>query len=112
MNRPCLWLCTLTAATAATVSDARAFTPHGPGGHGFARLIASPELHGPGVGGGPASSGIKPPAPPPGPYSFSGNSFNLSVTKNGRSPPPPPPPITAPGGSQGPGFFERLFNWW
>ena len=111
MNRSCLWLCTLTAATAATISDARAFTPHGPTGHGFARLVAGPELHGSGTGG-PSPSGIKPPPPPPGNYRFSGNSFNLSVTRNGRPPAPPPPPITAPGGGPRPGFFERLFNWW
>ena len=109
MKRPCLWLCTLTAATAATVSDAYAFTLHGPGAHGLAHIIAGPELRGP---GGTAPAPIKPPVPPSNHYSFSGNSFNLSVTKNGRSPPPPPPSITAPGGSQGPGFFERLFNWW
>ena len=112
MNRSCLWLCTLTAATAATISDARALTVHGPAGHGVARLIAGPELRAPGGGGaGPPANAIKPPAPPSGNYSFSGNSFNLSVTKNGRSASPPPPPETAPGGER-PGFFQRLFNWW
>ncbi len=109
MKRSCLWLCTLTAATAAAVSDAHAFSPHGPAAHGFARLMAAPEPHGPGGGGGAPIGTIKPPAPPAGHYSFSGNSFNLSVTRNGRPivPPPPPPPS---GGR--PGFFQRLFNWW
>jgi hypothetical protein len=113
MNRSCLWLCTLTAATAAAVSDARAFSPHGPAGHVFAHLVAGPELRGgPGVGGsGPPPGAIKPPAPPSGNYSFSGNSFNLSVTRNGR-PTAPPPPTTPPGGGDRPGFFQRLFNWW
>jgi hypothetical protein len=112
MNRSCLWLCTLTAATATAVSDARAFSPHGPAGHGFARMIAGPEQHGPGLGnGGPAPNAIKPTTPPSGNYSFSGSSFNLSVTRNGRPASPPPPPTTAPGGER-PGFFQRLFNWW
>ena len=110
MNRSCLWLCTLTAATAAAVSDARAFTPHGPVGHSLAHLTAGPELHGSGAGG-TSSSGIKPSAPPPGTYSFSGNSFNLSVTKNGRPPTPPPPP-TPPSSDTRPGFFQRMFDWW
>jgi len=108
MNRSCLWLCTLTAATVATVSDARAFNLHGGGMHGVAHFVAGPELHGPGGGAGPPANAIKP--PPSGNYSFSGNSFNLSVTKNGR--PPPPPPTTPPGAGERPGFFERLFNWW
>jgi hypothetical protein len=111
MNRSCLWLCTLTAATAATISDARAFNLHGPGIHGGAHFVAGPELHVPGGGAGPPAGAIRPPTPPSGNYSFSGNSFNLSVTKNGRSPSPPPPPTTPPGGER-PGFFQRLFNWW
>ena len=112
MRRSFLWLCTLTAATAAAVADARAFSPHGPGAHGFARLMAGPELHGPGAGA-PPIGGIKPPAPPSGHYSFSGNSFILSVTRNGRPTGSPPlrPPMP-PGGSERPGFFQRLFNWW
>jgi hypothetical protein len=112
MKRSCLWLCTLTAATTAAISDARAFSPHGPAGHGFARFIAGPELHGPG-GSGPPPGAIKPPAPPPsGNYNYSGNSFNLSVTRNGRSPSPPPPPTPPPSSGERPGFFGRLFNWW
>jgi hypothetical protein len=114
MKRSCLWLCTLTAATAAAVSDARAFSPHGPSVHGFARLIAGPEWRGPG-GGAPPVGAIKPPAPPAptGHYNFSGNSFNLSVTRNGR-PMPPPPPVAPPppGAAERPGFFQRLFDWW
>jgi len=114
MNRSCVWLCTLTAATAATaatISEARAFTLHGPGTPGLAHFIAGPELHAPGSGGSAPGAIIKPPAPPSGNYSFSGSSFNLSVTKNGRTP-SPPPPVTAPNGSESPGFFQRLFNWW
>ena len=112
MKRSCLWLCTLTAATAATVSDARAFSPHGPAGHGFARFIAGPELHGPG-GGGPPPGAVRPPGPPPSDnYSYSGNSFNLSVTRNGRTPAPPPPPTPPSNSGERPGFFGRLFNWW
>jgi hypothetical protein len=102
MNRPCLWLCTLTAATATTVSDARAFSLHGSGGQRFAHVVAGPELHAPGPVGKSA---------PPSQYSFSGNSFNLSVTKNGR-PPAPPPPAAAPSEPERRGFFERLFHWW
>ncbi len=113
MKRSCLWLCTITAATVAAASDARAFSPHGPAGHGFARFIAGPEWHGP--GGSPPPGVIKPllPPPPSGNYRFSGNSFNLSVTRNGRptAPPLPPPPMP-PGGGERPGFFQRLFNWW
>ena len=57
---------------------------------------------------------VKPPAPPSGHYNFSGNSFNLSVTRNGRAPPPGlPPPTVAPNGvPERPGFIQRLFNWW
>ena len=109
MNRSCLWLCTLTAATAATVADARAFALHGPGGWRMAHVVAGPELHGPGPGAG------KPAPPPAGNYNFSGNSFNLSVTRNGHPPPPPPaplPPGPVPGGPARPGFIQRLFNWW
>ena len=113
MNRSCLWLCTLTAAMVTTVADARAFTPHKRMGHVFARFIAGPELRGgPGLGGsGPPPSAIKPPAAPSGNYSFSGSSFNLSVTRNGRLQTPPPPPPPPPGGER-PGFFQRMFNWW
>ncbi|HKX07586.1 MAG TPA: hypothetical protein VJN67_05305 [Stellaceae bacterium] len=112
MKRSCLWLCTLTAATAAAISDARAFSPHGPATHGFARFIAGPELRGGPGGNGPPPNAIKPPVPPSGNYSFSGNSFNLSVTRNGRpQTPPSPPPSTAPSGER-PGFFQRMFNWW
>jgi hypothetical protein len=104
MNRPCLWLCTLTAATAATVADARAFSFHGAGGLRFAHSAAGPELHSPGAAGKSA---------PPSQYSFSGNSFNLSVTpRNGRPPAAPPPTSAAPNGPARPGFFQRLFNWW
>jgi hypothetical protein len=106
MKRSCLWLCTLTAATAAAVTDARAFGLHG------IHLAAGPEWRGPG-GGAPPLGAVKPPAPPSGHYSFSGNSFNLSVTRNGRptAPSAPPPPLP-PGGGERPGFFQRLFNWW
>ena len=109
MNRSFLWLCTFTAAAAATISDARAFNVHGPATRGVAHFVAGPELHGPG-GGAPPVVMKPPPAPPFGNYSFSGNSFNLSVTRNGRSPTPPvpPPPPPPPGG----GFFGHLFNWW
>ena len=104
MNRPCLWLCTLAAA-AAPICDARALTLHGPGGFRFAHVIGGPELHAP-------APGLGMPAPPPsGNYSFSGNSFNLSVTRNGRAP-PPPPRMAAPNGPPRPGFFQRYFNWW
>jgi hypothetical protein len=107
--RSCVWLCTLTAAATATVSDARAFAIHGHGTSMVAHFVAGPDpLHGPGA----PPVVVKPPAPPSGNYSFSGNSFNLSVTRNGRSGAPPPPPVTAPGGAQHPGFFQRLFNWW
>lgn len=111
MNRSCIWLCTLAAAATATISEARAFSLHGPGAQGFARFVAGPEFHAPG-GGAPVI--VKPPAPPSGNYNYSGNSFNLSVTRNGRAPPPPPPPPTAPysGGPQNPGLIQRLFNWW
>ena len=102
MKRPCLWLCTLTAATATSVSDVRAFSLHGSGGQRFAHVVAGPELHAPGSAGKSA---------PPSQYSFSGNSFDLSVTKNGR-PPKHPPPAAAPNEPERPGFFERLFHWW
>jgi hypothetical protein len=111
MNRSCVWLCTLTAATAATISEVRAFTLHGSGASGLAHFVAGPEFHVPG-GGAPVL--VKPPAPPSGHYNFSGNSFNLSVTRNGRAPPPgPPPPRVAPNSvPERPGFIQRLFNWW
>jgi len=112
MKRCCLWLCTLTAAGAAAISDAHAFNLHGPGVRGIAHLVAGPELHGPGSGA-PAAGPIKPPAPPSGNYNFSGNSFNLSVTRNGHPPGPPPPMPRGPSAGGGrPGFFERMFNWW
>ena len=103
MNRSCVWLCTLTAATAATLSDARAFNFHGSGGVRLSHVVAGPELRAPGPVGKSA--------PPAQNYSFSGNSFNLSVTKN-RKPPAAPPPATAPNEPERPGFFGRLFNWW
>ena len=110
MNRSCIWLCTLTAAAAATISEARAFTLYGPGTDGLTHFAAGPEFHAPG-GGGPVI--ITPPAPPSGNYRFSGNSFNLSVTRNGRAPPPPPPPAAIPNSRPGPpGLIQRLFNWW
>ena len=106
MNRPCVWLCTLTAATAAAVSDARAFHPHGSGGFRFAHVVGGPELHAPTPAMGKSAS------TPSGDYSFSGNSFNLSVTRNGRPPPPATSSSSAAPSPERPGFFQRLFNWW
>ena len=112
MRRTYLWLCTLTATTAIAVPDARAFSPHGPALHGFAHFVAGPEFHGPGGGGPPPGTG-RPPAPPPsGDYSYSGNSFDLSVTRNGRPAAPPPPTAPPPGNPERRGFFGRLFHWW
>ena len=107
MNRSCVWLCTLTAATAATISEARAFTLHEPATAGLAHFVAGPEPRGP--GSAPAGI-IKPPAPPSGNYSFSGNSFNLSVTKNGKPVAPPPPPVASPSGER-PGLIRRMLDW-
>jgi hypothetical protein len=107
MNRRCLRLCALAAATAAAVSGARAFTLEGPGGPRFAHVAGGPEQRAPGPAVG------KPAPPPAGNYNFSGNSFNLSVTRNGRPPPPPPPAMAPPlGGAARPGMFQRFFNWW
>jgi hypothetical protein len=109
MNRSCVWICTLTAATAAMIAEARAFTLNGPGTPRLAHFIAGPELRGPGASAG---GSIKPPSPPSGSYSFSGNSFNLSVTKSGRPPPPTSPSAIAPGGGgERPGLFRQFFNW-
>ena len=92
MNRSGLWFCALAAAaSAAPLSGACAFSLHGPGGSGFAHLTAGPELHAP----GPPI--VRPAPAPPGNYNFSGNSFNLSVTRNGR--PPVPPPMLMPNGA-------------
>jgi hypothetical protein len=110
MNRSCVWLATLTAATLATVAEAPAFTLESPGGSRLGHLVAGPEPR------APAQAIAKPDSGPPGGYTFSGNSFNLSVTKNGRSAPaaPEPPRVTAPGESPGasrPGLIRRLFDW-
>ncbi len=110
MNRSCVWVATLTAATLATVSEARAFTLQSPGTPRLGHLVAGPELH------APTPVIVKPPAPPSSGYTFSGNSFNLSVTKHGRTPsaPPEPPNVTAPSGNpgaSGPGLIRRLFDW-
>lgn len=103
MNRTCVWLCTLAAAAA--VSDAHAFTLHRSGGFRFAHVVAGPEPRAP----GPAIG--RPPPPPSGDYRFSGNSFDLSVRRNGR-PPPPAARSAPPPGPARPGFFQRLFGWW
>src|SRR6516225_5467230 len=76
-----LWLCTLTAATSvATIPGARALGVHGSGGPHLAHVVAGPEQHAP----GPVI--VRPAPPPSGSYNFSGNSFNLSVTRHGRPP--------------------------
>ncbi|GEM_PF-2879057 len=110
MNRSCVWLCTLTAATAAAAGNVRAATVHGPVAvHGLMHAAAGPEPRTPGPG---SNAVIKPPAPPSSNYKFSGNSFNLSVTRNGKPfSTPSPPPVTPQGSENRPGLIRRMLDW-
>jgi len=112
MMRPCLWVSALAVAGLAASTPAHAFTTEPPSGGAKSQPPAPPPApHAPSQNLGKPGSG------PPGGYTFSGSSFNLSVTKTGRGGDASASPATttaAPGAaapSERPGFFRRALNW-
>jgi hypothetical protein len=111
--RPIVSVAILAIATVAACPQARAFTNETPGGGSAkgAPPAPAPEPRAPGQGLG------KPPTGPSGGYSFSGTSFNFSVTKTkrpGEAAATPARVVVPPSGdppSARPGFFRRVLNW-
>jgi hypothetical protein len=112
MMRPCLWAAALAIAGLAAASPARAFTTESPsGGAKGAPPAPAAEPR------GSSQSHVKPTTGQPGGYTFSGSSFNLSVTKTGRGSDASAGPATTPAApgpgapSERPGFVRRALNW-
>lgn len=111
--RPFVSVAILAIAAVAVCPQARAFTNEAPGGGSVkgAPPAPAPEPR------APAQSLGKPPAGPPGGYSFSGTSFNFSVTKTkgpGEASASPTKVVISPSGDSPagkPGFFRRVLNW-
>jgi hypothetical protein len=112
MMRPCLWAAALAITGLAACSPAHAFTTETP--NGGAKGPSPAPAPAPRA---PSQNLGKPAAGQSGGYTFSGTSFNLSVTKTGRAgdvPASPANTTAAPGlavPSERPGFFRRTLNW-
>jgi hypothetical protein len=112
MRRPCIWAAALAIAGLAAASPAHAFTTESPnGGAKGAPPAPVPAPRAP-------SQNVNKQAPgQSGGYTFSGTSFNLSVTKTGRgsdataSPGNAPAAFGAAAPSEKPGFVRRALNW-
>lgn len=117
MKRSWAWAATFAAATLATADTAYAFSTEasGAGGARGSQQAPAPTPRTP-------DQNLTKPAPgQSGGYSFSGSSFDLSVTRTGHpaaQPKPAAAPAAAPAAppaaaptAQTPGLFRRILNW-